>query len=68
MLYLKQTLSVTLLSLSLLSVNSHAEQSYQEEYTAGYEKEDADTSSDKTIVLSAEIYFSPVNHSHKLHF
>ena len=65
MLYLKQTLSVTLLTLSLLSVNSHAEQGYQEEYTVGYEKEDADTSTDKIVGLSAEIYFSPVNTENK---
>jgi hypothetical protein len=57
----KRTLSVTLLSLSLLSANSHAEQNYQTELLVGYEKEDADTSTDKTTGLSAEIYFSPVN-------
>ena len=65
MLYLKQALSVALLSVSLLSVNIHAEQSYQEEYTVGYEKEDADTSTDKIIGLSAEIYFSLVNTENK---
>ena len=65
MLYLKQTLSVTLLILTLLSVNSYAEQDYQEEYKGGYEKEDADTSTDKIIGLSAEIYFSPVNTENK---
>lgn len=63
--YPKQTLFVTLLSLSFLSAYSHAEQSYQEEYTAGYEKVDADTSTDRTIGLSAEIYFSPVDTENK---
>ena len=61
MLYLKRILSFTLLSLSLLSINGHAEQSYQVEVTGGYEKEDADTSTDKFTTLGAEIYFSPVN-------
>ena len=65
MLYLKRALSVTLLSLSLLSANSHAEQNYQTELLVGYEKEDADTSTDKTIGLGAEIYFSPVNTENK---
>ncbi len=65
MLYLKRTLSVTLLSLSLLSANSHAEQNYQVELLVGYEKEDADTSTDKTTGLAAEIYFSPVNTENK---
>ena len=65
MLYLKWTLSVTLLSLSLLSANSHAEQSYQVEITGGYEKEDADTSTDKSTILGAEIYFLPVNIENK---
>lgn len=65
MLYLKQTLSVTLLSLSLLSVNSHADQSYQTELIGGYEKEDADTSTDKTIGAGAEIYLSPVSTENK---
>lgn len=65
LLYLKLTLSVTLLSLSLLSVNSHAEQNYQTELLVGYEKEDADTSTDKTTGAGAEIYFSPVNTENK---
>ena len=38
MLYLKQILPVTLLSLFLLSSNCLAEQSYQVEVTGGYEK------------------------------
>ena len=53
MLYPKWMLSVTLLSLSLLSANSLAEQSYQVEITGGYEKEDADTSTDKSTSLGA---------------
>ena len=65
MLYLKRTLFVTLLSLSLLSANSHAEQNYQVELLVGYEKEDADTLTDKIIGLGAEIYFSPVNTENK---
>lgn len=65
MLYLKRTLSVTLLSLSLISANSYAEQSYQTELLVGYEKEDADTSTYKTTGLGAEIYFSPVNTENK---
>ena len=65
LLYLKRTLSVTLLSLSLLSVNSHAEQIYQTELLVGYEKEDADTSTNKTTWAGAEIYFSPVNTENK---
>jgi hypothetical protein len=65
LLYQKRTLSVTLLSLSLFSANSHAEQNYQTELLLGYEKEDADTSTEKTLGLSAEIYFSPVNTENK---
>ncbi len=65
MLHIKQTLSVTLLSLSLFSSISYAEQSYQTEIIGGYEKEDADTSTDKITGLAAEIYFSPVNTENK---
>ena len=61
MLYLKRVLSVKLLSISLLSADIHAEQNYQTELFGGYEKEDADTSTDKTIGVGAEIYFSPIN-------
>jgi hypothetical protein len=64
-LYLKRVLYITLLSFSLLSVNSHAEQNYQIELQGGYEKEDADTSTDKSTALSVEIYFSPVNTENK---
>ena len=65
MLYLKQRVFVTLLSLILFSSISYAEQNYQTEIMGGYEKEDADTSTDKTIGLGAEIYFTPVNTENK---
>ena len=67
MLHIKQTLSVTLLSLSLFSFSSisYAEQSYRTELQGGYEKEDADTSTDKSTTLGATIYFSPVNTENK---
>ena len=65
MLYPKWTVFVTLLSLALFSSNSQAEQSYQTELSVGYEKEDADSSTNKGTELSAEIYFSPVNTDNK---
>ena len=65
MLYPKRTVFVTLLSLVLFSSNSQAEQSYQTELSVGYEKEDADSSTNKVTGLSAEIYFSPVNTDNK---
>lgn len=65
MLHLKQIVFVTLLSLILASPNSYAEQYYQTEIIGGYEKEDADTSTDKTIGLGAEFYFAPVNTENK---
>jgi len=65
MLHLKQTVFVTLLSLILVSPISYAEQYYQTEIVASYEKEDADTSTDKTISLGAEFYFTPVNTENK---
>ena len=65
MLHLKRTLLATLLSLSLFSINSHAEQNYQTQLLGGYTKIDADTSTHKLTELSAEIYFSPVNTENK---
>lgn len=65
MLHLKQTVSVTLLNLLFLAPVSYAEQNYQTEIVGDYEKEDADTSTDKIIGLGAEIYFAPVNTENK---
>ena len=65
MLYLKWTVFVTLLNLILFSSYSYAEQNYQTEIFGGYEKEDADTSTEKIIGLGAEIYFLPVNTENK---
>lgn len=65
MLHLKQTVFVTLLSLILFLPISYAEQNYQIEIIGGYEKEDAGTSTNKTIGLGAEIYFAPVNTENK---
>lgn len=65
LLYLKRTLSVTLLNLSLFSANSYAEQNYQTELSGSYQRSDADTSTDKTTALSVEIYFLPVNTENK---
>ena len=58
---IKRMFFVTLLSLFLFVSISYAEQNYQTEIIGGYEKEDADTSTDKTIELGVKIYFSPVN-------
>lgn len=61
MLHLKQKIFVTLLSLILASPISYAKQYYQTEIIGGYEKEEADTSTDKTIGLGVQYYFAPVN-------
>jgi hypothetical protein len=65
MLYLKRILSVSLLNLLLFSSCGYADENYQTEIFGGYEKEDADTTTDKIIGLGAEIYFSPVNTDNK---
>ncbi|MBL4607647.1 MAG: putative porin [Pseudomonadales bacterium] len=63
--HLKQLVLVAFLSMFLFSPISYADQSYQAEIMAGYEKEDTDSSTYKAIGLLTEIYFSPVNTENK---
>ena len=65
MFYLKRALPVLLFNLFLFSSNGYTEESYQTEIIGVYEKEDADTTTDKIIGLVAEIYFSPVSTDNK---
>ena len=62
---MKQTVFVTLLGVVLFPPISYAEKSYQTEVIGGYEKDDGNTSTLKTIGLGAAIYFTPVNAEQK---
>ena len=63
--YLKQSVFVALLSMIFASPVSYAGQYYQTEIFGGYEKEDADTSTDKAIGFGVQFYFEPVNTDNK---
>ena len=61
LLYIIRTLPVSILFLFSLSTQSHAEPSYQTEFSADYEKIDIGNTTVEPSVISAEIFFSPVN-------
>jgi len=65
LLYSKRIPLTLLLSLSLFSSASYAEQDYHVELTGEFEKEDEDTSTAKSSSVSAEIFFSPVSTDNK---
>ena len=62
MMYMTRTVvgPVFLSGLFFFSTASHAEQPYQVELSGGYEEQDADSSTDKSAIISAEVFFSPV--------
>lgn len=62
---IKLPVFLTLLSTSVFSVVAYAQQSYQTELDALYEKQDDDSSTSKTLELTATYYLKPVNTDNK---
>lgn len=58
---------LTLLSTSAFSIEAYAQQSYQTELVASYEKQDNDTSTSKALELTATYFLEPVNTDNKPH-
>lgn len=61
MLFIRNTVVASVVSLSLFSTICYAEGDYQFEVLGSYEKEDKKSSTDKAMFIGAEIFFEPVN-------
>lgn len=62
---IKLPIFLTLLSTSVLSIEVYAQQSYQTELIADYEKQEADTSTSKILDAGAIFFLEPVNTDNK---
>lgn len=62
---IKLAVLITLLSTSAFTIEAYAQQSYQTELVAFYEKQDDDTTTSKTLELTATYFLEPVNTDNK---